>query len=364
MSEPLRPGRRRQRGLSIIEVMVGMVIALIISLAAAGSARTFTASQRQGIGAGGIAVNLTTTMATLKDDASSAGLGFFGTRDSNNVSQFACHKMHLSYKATKLFDGTAFSPMLITHGDHNDQVDLVYASSIDGGADVLLSGTAGATSAQAQSLLTAAVGQLVMLIPGSAGSSSEPCLVRGVTGVTAATATTPPTPLTFAFANSNDYNQAAFTNTPAFSESNKDRIIVLGNLNWRRYRLDGTTLLYEQPILGTSSTLMRNVMSFRAQYGVASSGTKNDLSWVDATGSWAAVSGATVDRIRAVRFGIVVRSAQPQRPTGGGSCEASPAKPRDPLDPVNTEVEPDVTDWQCYHYRSETIVVPLRNFVW
>ncbi|MBG6079696.1 PilW family protein [Rubrivivax gelatinosus] len=360
MSEARRRGLREQRGLSIIEVMVGMVIALIISLAAAGSARTFTASQRQGIGSGGVAINLTTAMATLKDDASSAGLGFFGTRDSNNVSQFACHKMHLSYRATKLFDGTAFSPMLITHGTHNDQVDLVFASSIDGGADVLLSGTAGATSAQTQSLLTAAVDQLVMLIPGSAGSSSEPCLVRGVTSVTAATNDSP---LTFAFANTNDYNKAAFTNTPAFTETNKDRIVVLGTLNWRRYRLDGTTLLYEQPITGTSSTLLRNVMSFRAQYGVATNATSNDLSWVDATNTWAAVSGTLVDRIRAVRFGVVVRNAQPERPRAGGSCEASASKPKDPFDP-DTEVEPDVANWQCYHYRSETVVVPLRNFVW
>jgi Tfp pilus assembly protein PilW len=39
-----------QRGMSIIELMIGIVVALLVGLAAAGSAMMFTASQRQGIG--------------------------------------------------------------------------------------------------------------------------------------------------------------------------------------------------------------------------------------------------------------------------------------------------------------------------
>jgi type IV pilus assembly protein PilW len=361
MSEPRRRARpRTQRGLSIVELMVGMVIALIISLAAAGSARTFSASQRQGMGSGGVAVNLTTTMAAIKDDASSAGLGFFGTRDDEDNSLFSCHKLNLSYDTTLHFDGAAFSPLQISTDDGNQQLDIVFASSIDGGADVLLSGTADATGAMTQSLLPVTAGQLVMLIPGTAAAGSEPCLVRGVTSVTAAT---DDTPQTLAFSNTNVYNKAAFTNTPAFNETSKDRVIALGSLNWRRYRLDGTTLLYEQPLLGTSSTLLRNVMALRAQYGVASDANSNDLQWQEATDALETVSGAEVNLIRAVRIGVVVRNALPQRPGAGGACEASPSKPRDPFDP-DTEIEPDVADWQCYHYRSATIVVPLRNFVW
>ena len=52
-----RSAARAQRGLSLVEIMVGMVIALLVSLAASGSASVFTASQRQGIGAGGMTVN-------------------------------------------------------------------------------------------------------------------------------------------------------------------------------------------------------------------------------------------------------------------------------------------------------------------
>ena len=43
----------RAARLSIIELMVGIVVSLLVGLAAVGSAISFTASQRQGIGTGG-----------------------------------------------------------------------------------------------------------------------------------------------------------------------------------------------------------------------------------------------------------------------------------------------------------------------
>ena len=52
-----RARRAGQRGLSIIELMVGLVVALLVGLAATSSAVMFGATQRQGIGVGGVAVN-------------------------------------------------------------------------------------------------------------------------------------------------------------------------------------------------------------------------------------------------------------------------------------------------------------------
>ena len=73
--------RAAQRGLSIIELMVGIVVALLVGLAATGSAVMFTASQRQGIGAGGVAVNATTVMSAIKNDVASACEVFDEWRD-------------------------------------------------------------------------------------------------------------------------------------------------------------------------------------------------------------------------------------------------------------------------------------------
>jgi type IV pilus assembly protein PilW len=97
-----------QRGMSIIELMVGIVVALLVGLAAAGSAMMFTASQRQGIGTGGSAVNVGTVLAALKNDSANAGLGFFGD------NQFLCSALNLSVNAAKVADDASFAPLRIT----------------------------------------------------------------------------------------------------------------------------------------------------------------------------------------------------------------------------------------------------------
>ncbi|MCC9596491.1 MULTISPECIES: PilW family protein [unclassified Rubrivivax] len=356
--------RRAQRGLSIIEVLVGMVIALIISLAAAGSAKMFGAAQRQGISVGGVSVGAATAISAIKNEASSAGLGFFGTRDDQNRSLFSCHRMNLTLGGTVRSDAASFVPVRIGTSGANNSLDVVYATSIDGGADVLLSGSADASSAQTMSRLPVANGQLVMLVPGTASGSSQPCLVRTVTSSVAAT---DDTPQTINFGATGVYNQGTFSNTPSFDEEDKDRVVLLGTLRWSRFAVNGTTLVRTEPLTGTSATLLRNVMSFRVQYGVSTDGVLNDLSWQDATGTpWGNVSGDNVNRIRALRIGLVTRSLQRERPDASGTCQASTEKPRDPLDAA-VEVEPDVAapdDWRCYRYRSELVVVPLRNLVW
>ena len=75
---------------------------------------------------------------------------------------------------------------------------------------------------------------------------------------------------------------------------------------------------------------------------------------------------ANLDRVRAVRLGIVTRSSEKEKaqtPGNDDTCIASTNKPT--LFPANTNdvINPDVTAWKCYRYRTATTVVPLRNLV-
>jgi len=348
-SEP-RHAPRRERGLSIIELMVAMVIALIIGMAASGSARVFTASQRQGIGVGGTSAGLASTMAAIKGDVASAGLGFFGN------SKFLCYKLDLSVGTSAKYDGANFSPLLVTSQGASDQLDTVSASVVDGGTSVLLKGTSDGTSASLTSLLPVSASQAVLLAPATPGN---PCLVRTVTAVTDATSSSPQV---LTFANTGTHNQKTFTTTPSFAD--RDGAALLGTLGWSRYRVSGTNLLVEHPLDGTSATLLRNVLAFRVQYGVGANSSATTLdSWQDAAGTYASLNGASVDNVRALRIGIVTRSPQREKENSSGNCDASSAKPTDPFNSAVT-VEPDVTDWQCYRYRSAIAIVPLRNLAW
>lgn len=345
----VRLARRGQRGLSIVELMVGIVVAMLVSLAAAGSAMMFTASQRQGMGVGGSGIGAATAIAALKNDAALAGLGFFG--DTN----YLCHELAMSRGATVHFDGTVFTPVGITAGADDDSIDVVYGNRIESGANVLLASASNGLSAELLSLLPVTVGDAVLLAPGTPGT---PCLVRTVTGVTASTETTPQV---LSFAADGLHNQGAFTTLPTFAE--RDRIALIGALSWNRYRRDASTneLVLEQPLAGRTAVLARDVIALRAQYGIAAAaaGSTTLEQWVDATGGFAALDAATLARVRAIRMGVVTRSPQRDKPDANGACEASTAKPR----LFGVEIEPDVTDWQCWRYRVSTVVVPMRNVV-
>jgi type IV pilus assembly protein PilW len=347
VSSRLRATRRAQRGMSIIELMVGIVVALLVGLAAAGSATVFTASQRQGIGTGGAAVNTSTALAALKNDAAAAGLGFFGD------SRFLCNELNLSVGETVLSDGADFSPVRITDDDGQSQVDVVYASQVASGTNVLLNAESDGASAELRSLLPVTVGQAVLLAPAAPG---DPCVVRSVTAVAAATIDTRQT---LTFANTGLHNQAEFDDNPTYPD--RGRVTLLGALQWSRYRLDGTDLVLERPMTEASAVLVRNVIGFRAEYGIsaAAAGSTTLTGWQDASDDFVSVDNTTLPRVRALRVGLVTRSPQREKPDSAGNCQASTAKPQ----LFGNEVEPDVTDWRCYRYRTSVVVVPLRNLV-
>lgn len=342
----MRANRCPQRGLSIIELTVGIAIALLVALAAATSAVSFTALQRQGVGAGAVGLGADSALAAIKNDAALAGLGFFGS------SRYLCDKLDLAVGAAIVVDGTAFVPVRITPEAVGDRVDVVYADRVEAGANVLLSAGSDGTGASLQSLLPVQAADAVLLAPTGGGGT---CLVRTVTGVTAGTATTPQM---LAFDNTGTHNKVAFSAAPVFAEA--DRVAFLGRLNWNRYRRIGNTLVLERPLDGTSAVIVRNVIGLRMQYGInAAPGGTTLTGWQDATGAFAALDAGTLSRVRALRLGVVTRSPQREKPKSDGNCESSLNKPR----LFGTTVEPDVADWSCYRYRVSTVVVPLRNLV-
>jgi hypothetical protein len=116
----------------------------------------------------------------------------------------------------------------------------------------------------------------------------------------------------------------------------------------------------ERPLDGATAVLARNVIALRAQYGaVVAAGARRWRTWEDATGTFATLDATSIARcVRCVSaWSRAARSAR--RPTPEGVCEASLAKPQ----LFGAEIEPDVSDWQCYRFRSAVVVIPLRNLV-
>ena len=346
-NEPRRAAS--QRGLSIIELMVSVVIALLVGLAASGSAISFTATQRQGMGTGGVAVNAATVMSAIKGDMTSAGLGFFGD------SKYLCDKLNLSVGAAVISNGATFSPLRVTRTATGDQLDVVYGTRVESGANIRLKVLSDGTSVTTSSYLPVAANQAVLLAP---GSGTAPCLVRTVT---ANTPSTPTAAQVVAFGGAGKHNAAVFLTNPTFDDDT-GRVTVLGEIRWNRYRVVDGNLVMERPLEGTSAVLVRNVISFRVQLGAAAAaaGSTTLETWEEPAGTFANITSANLARIRAMEIGLIVRSPQIEKPEADGVCRATADKPAlFGRAPENL----DNADWNCFRYRTATVIVPMRNIV-
>jgi type IV pilus assembly protein PilW len=348
MYAPDTPLPARTRGVSLVELMVSLVVAMLVGLAAVGSTTMFMAAQRQSVSAGGSMVNTSTALGALRDDVSMAGLGFFGD------SSFLCRRLNLSMGAALVQNGTAFTPLQLTRSGTNDQIDVVYGTQVASGANILTNAATAGGSAELRSLLPATVGQAVLLAPETVG---DPCAVRTVTAIAPSTIDDPQR---LTFGNTGLHNQAVFATTVTYPD--RSRVALLGELRWARYRLEGTNLRLERPMGGTDPVILaRNVVAFRAEYGITgtAAGATGLETWQNASGGFATLTHATLPRVRALRIGLVTRSPQPEKPNAAGVCEATAAMPT----LFGEAVTADVTNWQCFRYRTSIVVVPMRNLV-
>ncbi len=338
---------RPARGISLIELMIGLAIGLLVSLAALSSLRVFSASQRQGTVASGGVLNAGAALGVLKNDVAAAGMGFFDGRLP------LCSTLNLSVGATAVIDGTAFAPITISRVLTQDQLDVFYATDVAAGVPLALLATSDGSRSDTLSTLPTAVGQAVLLAPAATGL----CTVRSVTAITPATAISAQI---LSFGNAGTHNQVAFTTTGSYPAG--ARVSQLGTLRWHRYRIVDNNLVLEQPLLGRSAVLARGVVALRVQYGASNVGGSTLTGWFGPTDTgWGAVTPANIGQLRALRVGLVGRHPQKDKPDPvSGECIASSSKPV----LFGTTVEPDVSDWKCYRFHTATLVVPLRNMVW
>lgn len=349
------PARSGSQGMSIIEMMVGLVVGLLVSLAAVNSAQLFLAAQRQSVGVGSGSANMASTLASIKADVTNGGLGFFGN------TGFLCTKLNLSLNGVVAANNANFAPVRITRVGTDDVLDVMYGSDVSAGAGVKTSGDSNGTSVTLKNYLPVIAGQSVLLSSGV----GTPCVLRTVTVTPAAPTFTVKESLTFG--NTGQYNQGTFSTNPTYTDGSL--VTLFGNPIWNRYSLNAGALQMTNVMTGATVTLLRNVIGFRVEYGVAAAasslqdGSRSPLSaWQKSTDvGWTSVDNTNIQLIKAVRIGVVTRSAQREKVNPQtNACEASAAMPA----VFGNTVTPDVTDWQCYRYRTQVVVAPLRNIIY
>lgn len=345
---------RTQAGISIVEMMVGLMVGTLVTLSAWGTVMFYEANRRTGIGNNSALENGLATALSIQRDVKSAGLGFVF------AGVPACGTINVYHGGATMANDADIAPVLITDGGTGpDQITVAYSGSILGGAPVqVISGmTAPTDPIRVNTTGTIGAGHLVLV---ASPSSADPCTLMQVTQ---ATALGFGTELTRAASNWNPGNPAmAFAKAPAYAANSN--VIRADDFTWVTYRIANTNLEVENKLTGAVDTLAENVVLLKAQYGTSNGASQQIEQWVDATNAWAGpLDTAHVRAVRAIRIVVVARAPQRERPTQpGGACDATTAAPATwPGGPaIDLSADPD---WQCYHYKTLLLTIPLKNVI-
>lgn len=350
--------RGPQSGISLVELMVGILVGLLVVMAASGSLAFFEGQRRTSL-SGNAAMN-SGVMAgyVMQRDLRNAGVGLM------NATQLGCTGLNLYYNNATRADGAPVAPaQIVDGGPAPDTVSVFFTDSVLGSAPVKL--TRGLTMPGENLRVSSASGLQngdVVLITSSV--ATDPCTVAQISAITPMGAEVD---LARAAGGSRPWNApdpaAAFSNAPLYPAGGA--VVKAGNtLTWRRYSVINGALNATDLVTGTAIRVATNVVSLQAQYGVTD-GISNEIRrWVDATGEWANPAADHITRIRAVRFSVVVRSDRKELlKDAAGDCAITTIAPSPWADVPALDLSAD-PDWRCYRYQVYASIAPLKNVVW
>jgi type IV pilus assembly protein PilW len=410
MTAHIRLTRRLQAGLSMVELMVAMVIALIGTIimfqvfeVSEGIKRTTTAggdSQQNGVIA----------LYVMENDLRQAGMGFSDTGFAGcNV---------LAYDAPPSGTPRNFNltlvPIAIAAGadaQTADRLTVFYGSQhMVGGATTMTQNMTTATSqVRVANRFGYRTGDLIVLLEPASGKNCAMMEVTSLAGSDYLAHDTGPYTLDWApgspskTARANPGGGLGVIYTGA-GGNNATRVFNLGNLYDRTgvyayngssmpvnntYAISSTTLTVASAFTtAAASGVADNIVHMRALYalddgvsdatvpyqvGAAVAGDGKIDRFVDAA-KFAAV-GSPWSRIIAVRVVVVARSAQPERGSGGvgSACDTTTTEPVWSGSAWKTGTSLNMltnldlsanTEWKCYRYKTFESTVPVRNWIW
>lgn len=380
-----------QRGFSLVEILVAMVIALIGMLVIFQSFDTFEAQKRTTTNSVDAQENGMLALANIEREVRLAGYGlFYG-------NQLACNRMNQWTGAAT--QQVPIMPIQITDGGAaSDTIVTNYSTSAFGSlpAQLLLDTTTSNTVLQVNNSTRTAgftVGNYILVANPLRGFSCTRLQVSNATlaadgnslALTVASGgTTPANPpaATNLFATAPN-PVASYTNSPA----EPSIVINMGGFSRNQYSvvMNATTREGELQQLdltaagATAVSLASGVVAMQAQLGVsATPQTQQINAWVNPTGTWAptAITINDIGRVKAVRVAIVTRSSQIERATTGNvtnPCTTSMGTVNNgpcAWDDAGSSIAAPQIDlsgdanWRRYRYRVFETIIPLRNVMW
>lgn len=367
------------KGFSLVELMVGLTLGLIVTFVITGVWGVFEKQKSTTVAGATAQESGLIALTQIEQDVRNAGAGF------NSSSVFQCASIFSYYKdateqvpAPGLPTSGGLAPVIITNGatsTASDSLDILKGSEFLGSLAATITDGMPQPSSELNVSFTKGFtsGQLIIVL------QNNNCTVMQVTQVQDAALKLQHNPGSSGPTynpSGNFYNSAPGNTWPTYSTG--AQIINLGTLSKHTFSIDsGFNLLLTEtnmPQVGTAPApivLDNNIVNMQAQYGIANTGQQNVVSWVEPTGSWAALDSTEIIRIKAIRLALVARSAKPEGENVTSTCVNNAGTNNGPCAWGDTATDPapliDLSnnpDWQKYRYRVYQIIIPLRNIIW
>jgi len=369
---------RREAGMSLVELMVGMLIGLIGILIITHIYITNDKYKRSTTGGGTAQINGTVALYTLERELRMAGYGINHSLALGcTCAGVNCSPVQYYYNGTSSFPpagGAAgalpprvLAPVLITDNPGGpDSITVLYSAANERVlAAQLAEPTAGPNhDYKVDGTQGFADNDLILVVQGGT------CLLRQVSKVQVATSTLEHT--TGAFNPVASYAPGLTAGAAVF---NLGTPTASGGPVWRTFsvannQLQAEDVLRSLALLPATSAqpLVDDIVDLQAQYGkddgaFGAGGALPDDGTVD---TWDAVPPADATawrRVLAVRVAVLARSQNYEKPSvAGGPCEATTAA-NPPTWAGGALTVPGGLP-SCYRHRVFETVIPLRNMIW
>lgn len=365
---------RRQLGISLVETMVGLALGLLVTLVITQVWGTFESQKQRTISSSSAQVNGLLALTELEQDIRNAGAGLTDSAAFNctNIYSYYASGATVVSPIPAYTGSMAMAPVQITDGGTgSDTLTAKRSGDFLGAVPATLTQAMPSSSSELNLNSTAgfALGNVVLAIDSAAGN----CTVMLVTQVQAAAEKLQHNP-----GGTVTYNPAnSFQNSngwPAYGSAAK--IEKVGQLVTHSYGVNSANQLtlndLSNPLTSATAVLTADIVSFKAQYGVANAGSQDVNSWVSATAAtgWNTLDSTKVKRIKAIRVVVVARSGKREAADVSLPCTNGAGMVVNANGPcVWSDSEPVVnfsanSDWKKYRYRIYQTIIPLRNVIW
>lgn len=345
----------QNKGFSLVEIMVAMVIGLLTTLVIMQVFMVFEGRKRTATGTADAQTNGSVALYMIGRDLQMAGFGLLPTTNTPLKCDPAPTIDHDNDPGTPNIE-LNISPVIITDGGAaagaSDSITISYGSNPMGGIPTLISAMVGNTATVANNL-GCRVGDIAL------ATNNGVCAASRVSG---------PTDIAIPPVASVPANTDHITLENAAGISGGFNLACLGT--WTRI----TYSVSNGNLLSNGTPTIPGIVNLQAQYGISLSTSDNRVEqWVNASSPpWNAPTVTQRNLIKAVRLAVVARNGLLENDTVSSACssssEASPTglcawagNATSPAPTINLSNDPD---WQRYRYRVFETIIPLRNVIW